>query len=75
MTTLLSKEGVRGIGVTKCNVFKEFVMTSLLASTGVFHKKSKLFLIFVMFYVLFADVRYISDDCRAFLKGFLLKNK
>ena len=30
----------KGIGVTKTNVLREFVMT-LLASTGVFHKKSK----------------------------------
>ena len=38
MTILFSKEGVKGTGVTKFDVFKEFVMT-LLASTRVFHKK------------------------------------
>ena len=41
MTLFLSGEGVKGIGVTKSNVLKEFDMT-LLASTGVFHKKSQL---------------------------------
>ena len=37
----VSWEGVKTIGVTKSNVFAEFVMT-LLASTRVFHKKGKL---------------------------------
>ena len=41
MIILLSKEGVKEIGVTKSKVFEEFVMT-LLASTRVFHKKCKL---------------------------------
>ena len=38
MTLFLSRKVSKGIGVTKSNVFKEFVMT-LLASTLVFHKK------------------------------------
>ena len=38
MTLFLSNEGVKGVGVTKSNVFKEFVM-NLMASTRVFHKK------------------------------------
>ena len=38
MTIVLSNEGLKGIGVTKSNVFKEFVM-NLLASTRVFPKK------------------------------------
>ena len=41
----------KGIGVTKSNVFKEFVMI-LLASTRVFHKKSQFILISVIFDVL-----------------------
>ena len=41
MTLLLAREDVKMIGVTKCNVFKEFFMT-LLDSTRVFHEKSKL---------------------------------
>ena len=52
----------KGIVVTKSNVFKEFVM-NLLASTRVFHKKSKL--IFVIFDVLFVDVRLVLDNCRS----------
>ena len=40
MTILLSIEGVKEVGVTKTNVFKELVMT-LLASTWVFHKKKE----------------------------------
>ena len=40
MTTLLSREGVEGIVVTKSNVFEEFVVT-LLVSTLVFHKKKR----------------------------------
>ena len=41
MTVLLPREGVKGIDVTKFNVFKEFV-TTLLASTRFFHRKRKL---------------------------------
>ena len=41
MKILLSREGVKGIGVTKSNVFIKFDIT-LLASTG-FHKKKLIF--------------------------------
>ena len=40
MTLFFQGKFSEGIGVTKPNVFKEFVMT-LLASTRVFHKKSE----------------------------------
>ena len=51
------------IGVRKSNVLREFVMT-LLASTRVFHKKKvNEFLFFVIFDVLFVDVRHIMDNC------------
>ena len=59
----------KGIGVTKSNVLREIVVT-LLASTRVFHKKKvNEFLIFVIFDVLFVDVRHILII--AGLKGFL----
>ena len=58
--TKVSKE----IGVTKSNVFKEFLLT-LLASTQVFHKKVNKFLIFVIIDVLFVDLRLILDNCRS----------
>ena len=64
MTILLSWEGVKEIDVTKSNVFKEFVMT-LLASTRVFDKKSKLVFDFCHFLRFFVEVRYILDICRS----------
>ena len=68
MTLFLSREGVKSDWCHKSNVFKEFVMT-LLASTQVFHKNE--FLIFVIFDVLFVDVRHILDNCRS--QGFPLE--
>ena len=45
---------------------------TLLASTRVFYKKNKNeFLIFVIFDVLFVDVRHILDNCRS--QGLLLE--
>ena len=38
---------------------------TLLDSTRVFQKKVNEFLIFVIFDVLFVDVRYILDHCRS----------
>ena len=64
MTIFLSREAVKGIGVTKSIVFNEFVMT-LVASTRVFHKKVNQFSIFVIFYFLFVYVRYILYNCRS----------
>ena len=52
------------IGVTISNVLGEFVMI-LLASTWVFTKKVNEFLIFVIFDVLFVDVRHILDNCKS----------
>ena len=60
----------KGIGVTKFNFLGEFVMT-LLASTRVFHKINE-FLIFVIFDVLYVDVRHILDKCRP--QGLLLED-
>ena len=54
----------KGIVVPKCNVLREFVM-NLLASTRVFHKKINEFLIFVLFDVLFVDLRHILDNCKS----------
>ena len=63
MTLFLSREGVKGINVTKSNVLRELLMT-LLASTRVFpQRKVNEFLIFVIFVVLFVDVRQILDNC------------
>ena len=71
MTLFLSREGVKRDWCNKSNVFKEFVMT-LQASTRVFHKKkANEFLIFVIFAVLFVDVRHILDNCGS--QGFLLE--
>ena len=53
----------KGIDVTKFIFLGDFVMT-LLASTRVFHKKINEFLIFVIFDVLYVDVRHILDECR-----------
>ena len=59
---LKQRKALKEIDVTKSNVLREFVMT-LLASTRVFHqKKVNEFLIFVIFYVLFVDVRHILDN-------------
>ena len=52
-------KGVKGIGVTKFDVSKEFLI--LLAPTQVFHKKS--LFDFGHIYILFVDVRYILDNC------------
>ena len=69
MTLFLSREGVKRDWCQKSNVFKEFVMPSL-ASTRVFHKTNE-FLIFVIFDVLFVDVRHTLDNCRS--EGFPLE--
>ena len=61
MSILLSREGVKVIGVAKSNVFKEFVMT-LLASTRVLHK---VFFLFLSYFTFFLDVKYILDNCRS----------
>ena len=45
---------------------------TLLASTQVFHKKINEFLIFVIFDVLYVDVRHILDKCRP--QGLLLED-
>ena len=52
MTTLLSWRDVKGIGVKESNVFKELVMT-LLASTGVFHKKNDIIFDFLSDFTFF----------------------
>ena len=64
MTLLLSRTVSKGIGVTKSNGFKEFVMI-LLALTWIFYKKSKLVFDFVIFDVLFVDLGHILDNFRS----------
>ena len=64
MTNLLSREGIKSIGVTKSIFSTEFVLT-LFVSTRVFHKKNNLTFVFRHILRPFVNVRYIVDNCRS----------
>ena len=57
---MLSREGWKRFGFTKSKVFKELV-TFLLNSIRFFHKKSKIFFDFVIFYVFFRRKIYSEN--------------